>query len=76
MSERDVANLSRLGADVKEMELAAIAQIASEYGGTCAAIKAVANSAGDSAHSEFNDNLGFVSQRLADVVAEVVSPRH
>ncbi|WP_298636305.1 hypothetical protein [uncultured Umboniibacter sp.] len=65
MSERDVSNLRRLDIAAKEMELAAIAQVAFELGGQAAGLKVIANAAGDQAHGEFTENLNDVSQGLA-----------
>lgn len=65
LSERDSLNLRRLGTAAKEMELAAVAQVAAELGGQAAGMKVVANAAGDEAHGEFADNLDSVSAKLA-----------
>lgn len=66
-SAADVSRLAALTTDVKEMELAAIAQVCDEYGGRCSAFKAVTNATGVEvdAHSEFDLNFTHVSERLA-----------
>ena len=73
MSKRDISNLQRLDIAAKEMELAAIAQVAFELGGQAAGLKVVANAAGDQAHGEFSENLNSVSENLALILKQLIT---
>jgi nucleoside phosphorylase len=73
MSERDANHLERLDIAAKEMELAAIAQVACELGGRGAGLKVVANAAGDQAYDEFVENLELVSQNLAFALKHLIT---
>lgn len=68
MSPRCETMLKSLSAAAKEMELAAVAQYADEFGLRASGLKVVSNPAGDQGHEAFSDNLVNVSERLSSVL--------
>jgi len=68
LSPRCQTRLEASGAITKEMELAAIAQYADEFGYRASGLKVVSNAAGDHAHDEFAENLINVSHVLSDAI--------
>jgi nucleoside phosphorylase len=68
LSPRCQTRLEASGAIAKEMELAAVAQYADEFGYQASGLKVVSNAAGDHGHNEFSENLADVSVRLCDSI--------
>lgn len=63
-----VADMKNCGGHVREMELAAVAQVSATYGKPLFAFKTVSNYAGRSASSEYCENKGYVLAKLREAV--------
>ena len=62
----DAATLSLLGADVRDMEGAAIAHIAYAAGVPCTIFKSISDNAGENSPREYSENLEIALRALAE----------
>lgn len=75
VSQEDQATLSEIGSVAKEMEVAAIANVARLFGVRVLGLKAITNLAGVEANAatQFEQNFQLATTRLAAVLPQVVS---
>ena len=69
----DDALLKALGADVRDMEGAAIAHIAFAAGVPCFAFKAISDNSGENSPREYSENLQTALSALSDALPDIFS---
>lgn len=72
-SLRDLEQLSKLEVDVVDMEAAAVAEQASEFGVEMMAVKSVTNFLDDQLHTDFENNYKLAVENLAKKVESLIT---
>ena len=71
-SEKDKKMLSKMGADIREMELAAVAQVCELYNIPLFSVKSVSNVTGKQSSTSYAKNKDFALSRLFEIAPKIL----